>query len=75
MLRELVNLSADEAFNWCQARRVEAIAAAMAGSISEAVCDSILEWANDAYLDYLMAASQGLIPPQQVAGEKGGSNE
>lgn len=75
MLREMVNMSAEGAFNWCQARRAEAIAAVMAGEISETVCDSILEWANDAYLDYLMAASQGLIPPQQVAGEKGGSNE
>ena len=69
MLRELAGMSAEEAYEWAQDRRAEAIRAYSLGLISQWVLDSVLEWAEDAYTDYLLAAGMGLIPPGQVAGE------
>lgn len=70
MLRELAGMSKDEAFKWSKNRRAEAMHAMMAGTISEDVGNSILEWADDAYTDYLAAVDLGYVPLWQVDGER-----
>ena len=75
MVREMVSMSADEAYEWAQERREEAIRAYAAGHISQWIADEILGWAEESYADYLAAVALGLITPQQVDWKKEGQNE
>lgn len=69
MLRELAKMSAEEAHEWMMLRREEAIRAYASGRISQWILDEILDWAEDSYSTYLFAVAEGLILPQQVAGD------
>lgn len=75
MLRELAGMSAEEVMAWCRARRVEIMAAAMKGDISDSATRSLLDWVAESYATYLRAVGLGLIPIRQVEGHEGGSNE
>lgn len=71
MLRELAGMSANEVMAWCRARRVEIMASAMRGDISDATAQSLLDWVAESYATYLRAVGLGLIPLSQVAGQGG----
>jgi hypothetical protein len=73
MLRELAKLSMYEVAKWVDDRRVEASWALLDQRISDEVYNAIAEWIEDSYISYLSAVHLGLITPQQVDGEGGGS--
>lgn len=75
MMRELAEMSAEEVMAWCRARRVEIMAAAMRGDISDTATRSLLDWVAESYATYLRAVGLGLIPVWQVAGERRANRE
>ena len=75
MIRELAKMSLEEVNEWQEARLSEIEDARSTGRISEEVAVSLLEWALDESLDYLTAASLGLIPFDQAMRKGGGSHE